>query len=690
MYRIRVDLDDVRGTIRPLAGVNKGVRPTRGAREAFGDEAFDFTSLYEKVGMHSVRLHEGGFNVSNFARESHPPAEHPVLTDFGVTNQQGIDVRGDWLDWLAGLRSVDDPRAEQMYFDPLSADFVDDLSTLQESFLHWHPLSIANALPFDLFANLEKPGVSRAYTALSSTPSEIYFRFGEGGLGPVWIGRPGATPRENLWQKAEYGRAGASALDVLTTPPVGGRVPGYIEFWNETYMATDRDDTEVDDDWVRLYRQIRQELMSGPFASIPFGGFAFADGAVREILTDPMPTDVKLVRVLSQLDLDEIGFVSYHLYGKPAAGGDQSMDDIVASAVDFGRDLFRAQGAFEALFADLFPWRRPFSQLPAIHISEWALRLPKHGKLDVQGQDPVFVNAGMLGGAFASAVQTWMQHPELPLPVERAHIWAGRGPSDGLFHADRVQHPYQADDEIQPTPVFFIRTPALAMYLHADLRDRDWVQVQIEGPSLEGLPGPLEGLVGIDEAVHSRIPVTALATGPGDDGTDASIVVTNLLPASTQVTTTVAGLSPGRVYSIDTRRIRALVDTVNHYDYLDSTATGAQGDGTPTTAGLVPGWPIEGETFHDLDGTVSSYLVPQSRVDQAFEDLIAVDGDSRLAGPTGELELTLKLDAFGVLRIDLSAQPDIQIPTGSPHPIHERTEALRNRSQTRQAMKSRT
>ena len=665
-YRITVDFSTHGAQLRPLRGVNKGVRHTQGANDVPLDYPFDYTTLYEACGISSARLHEGGFNVSNVFRA---PVRSVLAGPSGVTRgvhtDDGSEVTKEWADWLGSLAEAGDGRGEMVYLDPHEFSADAGIPTTADPYLFWYPRESAAGSTIEALWTPDNLwyGPSRvleAYSALDSSSVEPYFRFGEGNYGPTFVGPPGVASLATLDPMVAYAWVGTRFLQDLVDHS-SGSPPPFVEFWNETFIASDLGDPEIAGAFVALYDSARERVTGQWSEGVSVGGFGFSASAMRSFLERRHSSFVR--RVLERASSSSFDFLSYHWYGQddPAFGLVQPMPARWPNHAmfDFADDLVAIDDCLSQLCNVLG------IEVDSVHLSEWGLRLPAgEGGFEaplVRGYNHV---QGMLGAAFVSAGLTWMQNPDLLMPVERAFLWSGRGQRSALFHADLQRSeggrgPRETEETFEP--IFILRTPALAMWMHDGLDDdMAWVDVEIEEmdhPADSPNPGLTPGQHSAQDSATNRLMVTALAatrTG-GAEGPDHAVVVTSLSRYGMWVEIDLQGFVPGTPYDIQVTSLRAPEqmddpdlhpDTVSSYDSLGRGLSGTQGirfEGDDVTA------------VSDDEGRLSSVAVRRGAIDDAL-DAVLERGLASVLLNKGLTSTTCQvtLPPFGIARIDIT------------------------------------
>ena len=639
-YEVHVDVDSVDGTTRPLTGVNKGPRRTWGAGDVPPDYPFDLTQLYRTFGITSVRTHEGGYNVSNLFRVPDSPDWSPAQIEVGVRDQDGNRLTGLWGRWLESLLHQDhDPRGGYIYLDPDKAG--DYNNNLRNAYLYWYPNLISHPSYWwgEQYHNYLSTGVAASFIALAEGELEIYLRLGEGAYGPTYIGHPAGNDI-GQFANGKQGYAWIAAQMVADLSAMGNspKLPEYIEFWNETYLGPDKHNIVARaTEFVELFRYIEDALHVLP-QNVPVGGFAFLSDRMREFAySSGNVLDSLVYQVLFRLGEEGAEFISFHWYGAPRTNHPRNnVFDLVEDLVH----LDHAMMQFYATNAD-FP---PPGQF---HLSEWAL-WPSHDTDDLEdeGRNPL---RERFGAAYVSAVLSWLQQPLPHLPIERAHHWLGRAPSTGLFRGARTR--VAQDGEYSDT--LFVRTPAGAFALHADLADLDLAHVEITettplSPILIHPAGWAPGPHSVLDAARNRMWVTALAVNRGEDQGpfEHSVVVTSLIDEMVHVNLEVRGLVPNARYVGRTRAITESAEVVHgYYDVVGFGESKIQGIAVNATV----------ETTVDDDGVVVTTRAFASEADAtaALDALVDVTWWSRDADGGGNLTIPLVFDTNGVMRVDL-------------------------------------
>jgi len=660
-YRVTVDFSTHGDPLRPLRGVNKGVRHTQGANDVPLDYPFDYSTLYESFGISSARLHEGGFNVSNvFRAPLSAPVELISGIDRGVRDSQGDPYTSDWERWLTSLLDVGDRRGEMVYLEPhdFQAWAEDEGLEVEYSpfYLYWYPRLVRFGDDLSQLwteSNLwyEESRVQPAYQSLENSVVETYFRFGEGNYGPTFIGPPDGVNLLSQNFLDTYARAGTRFLQDLVDGS-SGAPPPFVEFWNETFSASDWEPEDLAVTFADLFDAVRSRIQGEWTQDVPVGGFGFSAGAMREFVAANPDSFVRLV--LEAAAPAEPDFISYHWYGVDREG-------LIENLPRFQRQHYMYQLADDLIDIDNRLYYlcslSGYGNLVS-HVTEWGLRLPEDRSTFASWLVPGYNHLrGMMGLSFVSAGLTWMQNPLLALRVERAHYWSGRGFGTGLFDTDLEV--LGADPE---APVFFVRTPALAMLTHEVMNEHmSWVDVGIEefvqppdSPNAHLVSG---GPFDAQAAATERMMVTALAgTRTAAGGVpDHSVILTNLSESTIAVDLEMSGIPFASSADVTVTAVKHPDQMVAGGDHPDTVHAY-----TSTTRGDVrsQGYPFRGtdiETALDANGDIESVSVTHNAID-AFVDTVletSQSGSIQVVGSSGRWG-QLTLPPFGILRVDVT------------------------------------
>ena len=666
-FIVRVDFDDIVGTVQPLSGVNRGVRAADGACQISDVTEADFSSLFTGFGVQSVRTHEGGYNISQILW---PPTGNDVetfRTVGGVSAFTFNDVQDTRLtanpvppfgynsagiDECGGL-------GNNLFEDDDTSGF-----TPETPYFFWYPEILIPFLfqrYFGHHIDLDTTGAGAGYRGLAEAQIEIYFRLGEGSKGPTYIGAP--WERENFSSDAKtcYAQIAARIVRELAESCAKPTVPGFIDLWNEAFTGpfhTDISDADALTSWAldyaTFFNAVHEALVSPQFPYVPFeqqipgipgeeeggidlsgvrfGGFSFLGGDMRrfaeQVLGEyPLPRS-RVYQLLSEIDHEKLSFLSFHLYELQQV--DQN-DNPVDDPFSWFDDLSTILEAIDTFRADQ---ANSYEGLRTIHLTEWGYRLPK----DDRGQ-----SASVFGGSFVSAGLTWMQYAQTEYDglVERAHLWGGSGRKTGIFTFARLRHEIPGGSS--EMYMFFIRTSAVALLFHSSIEGWDLASAAIRrGWSLPGHHAQWHDPL---NAAEARMDITALAARNEEStgSTSRVVLLSNLTEGSKRISLELVGLSPGGKYSVTIIRTNetALGRTESYVDL----------DGDPFETFEYKGHPVAADAYTSCD-LIQYFTLSESAVGTALSEVRVVSHTERVADLRGELVLEVEFpNDYGVMKI---------------------------------------
>jgi hypothetical protein len=605
-YTVNVDFSQSsQRVIQPLCGVNKGVLDFgRYGMDYSSDHAghqgyvHDFSFLYSKVGIQSVRTHDDVFDVANIFRgtgEDIPGPEVVSEVTFG-DELQALRYSADEhirqlytrlqrvaRDYLYADRLVFDfgtfvellpdwhPTLLEALRNNLPDGYIPPLGTLpkRDTWLFWRPLDATAVLDPDCY-RYELSHAQQAWEALVRAHHKygigIYFRVGESWRGPSYPEAPGRALAQlgGGQGRSYYAQVGASIVEELASMEVPatraeanlypdavarrGRdyyypavSPQFIEVWNEPngefYMGpVAEENAPLAHDFTTLARRILFFLNDRPtLAAIPTGGFGI--------------TEAGLIQAFSGED-DSLPDPYYKAwYMMEDAGDFQDEIDFLSFHLYVNRDRtglsVSPAGRVGQFGADLSTIRQQFDallynlwHLDYSHAHAKPLHLSEWNYLlqqtVIDDEDTSMTHE--FGGAFVSAGLSFMQHEYLG--IQSAHFYPAWERESGLFHA------YGEQDGDELVHHFRIRRSALAMELHSRLTGMDWVPLSLDRVNLQWPEHSFAGLdileaAAIGDADDWQMPssdVVALAAKQEGDGLNQyDVLLTNVASVERQV-----------------------------------------------------------------------------------------------------------------------------------------------------------
>lgn len=514
IYAVDVDFSNIISTTQPLHGVNKSV-----LGEAKTGELVDYSYLYQKTGIASVRTHDDWFDICKlytaatltlYSSGSGTPAgcSSNLLTGNGST----------YLDW-----------EEISYMDPV----------LNPNYTFTTTPSLAND----------------SYNQLLALNIEPYVRLGESWDGPNYVTTP-----------ITWGRVADKIIGHFES----FGLPGFYEVWNEPdgifwtgpNVMAGTSDTEFGNFYATAYSQF------SPYANAPIGGSGFAQGGMEEfyqkIISTGSSANSFVGDALSAAGEANFAFISSHFYGKYAMAGPTC--GTMTRTECMANYLENIRSAIDTHFtsADVTP--------PPLHITEWAIDHPGSCHSSASYTNWLANDCiNQMSGTFLSFGITMMQQPALY--IQRAHYYDGYSPSglylgaewtsavnDVGFYGD-CNGACQFATNFSTTGDFAIRvTPAaLNMYLHDGMENRKMPFTYLEKTSGGSTVGSTIML-----AAKNNWPVTAYAAGEPDSIIlppieKKSIVVTNNEAVTRMVTVKVSGLVPSTTYNYNAEYVYDIV-----------------------------------------------------------------------------------------------------------------------------------
>jgi len=653
--------------IKPLRGVNKGVLsyPKYGVDQPGQRPSMicDFTRLYQAAGVTSVRTHDDVFDVANALRGSGSFVSGVEFAESAPlpTNPQDLANVNDAVDAILD-ESNGYVFSTSALNNRLRFNNLDHLAVFGafDAWLSWYPSSgEAVASPDNYWLGDDTTGIRRSYLALADGGFEIYYRIGESFHGPSFMGTASplllqgapdvSTPR------SRYATAAATMLQLLLEPGEpdvpAGDLPGFIEIWNEPngagYMGPyAKWDPTDDPQWARWagdYRGMVDALDLTLGGVAPAGGFAFNRSGL-ELFIQSMEglQPSKVFSFLKDVPLAGMPFVSFHWYHTDATADEpltpQTMklaDDLVALRGAVDRLATFQQHLAHLLDLDLLPGppglveAQPSVHGPPLHITEWNFRTQADDALEFPGSG--------LWGAFASAGQTWMQHPSLD--VERAHFWdghyvAGTAKQDGGDGGVGLFSALEDDGGIR----FAVHASALTMSLHDGLDGDAWIPVVLERTRM--VPFWQDTYTSVLDAAADRAEVTA-QTSRSLDGQRSTVILTNLAPGARDVSVEVSGFA-GDPDGYTTAWI-------TEFDPGNFPVEGIRVEGYPSGGLFVP---EEGQVESAFSDSLQRY--PMS------VNVVSKDPTAPAAAV-----IPLTVPGYGVVRIDIQPVNIEAIPSGA-------------------------
>jgi len=638
--------------------VNKGVLtyPKYGRTEGRPSVIFDVTRLYRAAGVTSTRLHSDVFDVANIFR-----GDGAFVSGIGFLDTAPAPLTG-----------------EQSAFDTAISDYLDatngrfftlaglNAATAQvgtgdlqyerwEAWLYWYPASDSAVDDQSNYVFGPDTGILASYMALVDGDFEIYFRVGESNQGPSYMGPSLGILHDPTTLKRRYVEAAAMILHHLISSTVDPATqtatpPRFIEIWNEPNGATYQGPYAVAVDgvdswpaeWAKDFGGMADLVFDAVGHLAPTAGFGFNDqGTVDFVRTIGGGPPEKVFELLKDIQLSELPFLSFHVYGMEIGDTGNSPVALMDRAMTFADKLVDLRKAVNllSLCQQLFPghctpeflsyletleFPLDHSGAPPLHITEW-------NAWTELAPDWEFPALG-LWGAFVSFGLTVMQHPDLD--IERAHFWDGRvarGPLDDADPRDTGVGLFSAMQQQNGDVGFVVRSSALAMSLHAGIEEDAWIPVEI-ARTLPAIPESSTAMYSdVLSAARARFEVTALAT-QSEDFQRRTVIVTNLSELDREVVVVVSGLAvaPGQPNTGFTATIRTL-------DCGNFPANGV---------GIHPAEPLTDPVVPDLQ-----------EVEAVFDDhldlsLHIIPANHLPAWAVVE-EIPLTVPGYGVVRIDI-------------------------------------
>ncbi len=529
--RVIVDLSDADGETNPLAGTNRGVLETDRNCGSVAN-AFDYTALYQAIGVTSVRLHDDSFDTSLIFTASelqdgctcddlttNPDCANYTCSDAADGCYTPTSITTDWMQWELWSSTTTD-------------------------------LSLYDFSEADI-----------AYEALLESGIEPYMRLGES-----WDNATYVHPNTNI----PYARAAATIAahfhdrtNFPDLPAALWQTPTFIELWNEPdgrfwtgpHFAADAGGASTTahgdrvSEFAALHRRLKFWVESELGSSELVGGPAFTQEGMADFAA-PGDVDsfVRLTLSDAQVGEEYFNFLSLHYYGNwwPDAGGFDPNDPAYRTfPSDFVGYMVDSRVALNAFCTDSTDgWGLDASECPPLHLTEWATTLPGNCTKTVGKSTDNLCNSEV-GAAYVSSVLSWLQAPSLN--VERAHYYARAGlyggtvsdigASFGVDLPDASACNYGTTATAASDTYVRVSRQSIATSMHSDLGDKDYVPATLmrygAGAWLT------QDMLG---AALQDWPITAYAVTEGNK-TPHTIVLTHYFDSAVTVPVEIKGLA---------------------------------------------------------------------------------------------------------------------------------------------------